>query len=256
MKHYKELLEMGCFTRNDVCMLLKNEDATHSLLYDYTRKGLIERVRRDLYVAISLETKQPVKSRYAIASKISKSSYITHHSAFEYYGCANQVYYEVYVGGEKYFSEFNYDDITYRYVKPHISDGIITDKNGVKVTDIERTVLDSIYNFEKIGGIEELLKCIEQIPSINEKKLLCYLKLYDCKFLYQKTGYILEHFRNILNLSEKFFDECLSNIPLSKRYLYKTEYKNDLKLNLKWNLFVPENLMFLISKGVNYNEYL
>ena len=116
--------------------------------------------------------------------------------------------------------------------------------------------MDSIYNFEKIGGIEELLKCIEQIPSINEKKLLCYLKLYDCKFLYQKTGYILEHFRNILNLSEKFFDECLSNIPLSKRYLYKTEYKNDLKLNLKWNLFVPENLMFLISKGVNYNEYL
>lgn len=253
MKHYEKLIDIGCFTRNEVCVLLGNEAATHSLLYDYTKKGLIERVRRDLYVAISLETKQPIKNRYAIASKISEGSYITHHSAFEYYGCANQVYYEVYVSGNKYFSEFDYDGVTFKYMKPHINDGVVTN-NGVCVTDIERTILDSINDFEKVGGLEELLKCIEQIPSVKEDKLISYLKSYNSKGLYQKTGYILEHFRIILNLSNSFFQECSNNIPDSKRYLYKSECKKDFVLNQKWNLYVPNDLLSLINKGVNFDE--
>lgn len=254
MKHYKKLLNMGCFTRKDVCILLGNESAAHSLLYDYTKSGLIERVRRDLYVAISLETKQPIRNRYAIASKITESSYITHHSAFEYYGCANQVYYEVYISGDKYFPEFEYDGVMYKYSKPHISDGITENRDGVRVTDIERTILDSINDFERIGGLEELLKCIEQIPSVKEDKLLSYLNIYNSKGLYQKTGYILEHFRNLLNLSNNFFKECLHNIPNSKRYLYKSEFKKDFVFNQKWNLYVPNDLLSLIDKGVNYDE--
>lgn len=254
MKHYEKLIDMGSFTRNDVCILLGNGAAAHSLLYDYTQKGLIERVRRDLYVAISLETKQPVKNRYAIASKISEDSYITHHSAFEYYGCANQVYYEIYVSGNKNFCEFDYDGVTFRYMKPHISEGIVNNQNGVRVTDIERTILDSINDFEKVGGLEELLKCIEQVPSVKEDKLISYLGIYNSKGLYQKTGYILEHFRSMLNLSDDFFQKCLSNIPKSKRYLYKSEYKRDFILNKKWNLYVPDNLLSLIGKGVNYDD--
>lgn len=254
MKHYEKLIDMGCFSRNDVCDLLGNDAAAHSLLYDYVQKGLIERVRRNLYVAISLESKQPVKNRYAIASKISKSSYITHHSAFEYYGCANQVYYEIYVSGEKSFSPFDYDGVTYKYMKPHINDGIVLNSNGVCVTDMERTVLDSINDFEKVGGLEELLKCIEQIPTINEKKLIAYLKCFNSKGLYQKTGYILEHFNRILNLSNSFFQECLNNIPNSKRYFCKYEPKNTFVLNNKWNLYVPDDLLSIISKGVNCDE--
>ena len=250
MKYYEKMIDMGCFSREDINSLAGNPDAAHSILYDYTQKGLIERVRRDLYVTISLETKQPVRNRYAIASKITESSYITHHSAFEYYGCANQVYYEVYVGGDKYFKPFSYDDIEYKYIKPHISDGVVVAPNGIMVTDIERTLLDSINDFEKIAGLEELLKCIQLIPSVNEDVLLKYLKLYNRKHLYQKTGYILEHFRDILNLSDKFFCECLNNIPFSKCYLYNTNRKKELELNSKWNLFVPPELMFLTSKGV------
>ena len=220
MKYYEKMLDMGCFSRNDINSITGNADATHSLLYDYTQKGLIERVRRDLYVAISLETKQPVRNRYAIASKISENTYITHHSAFEYYGCANQVYNEVYVASDRHCTEFNYDGIDYKCVKPHINDGITVSNDGVKVTDIERTILDSINDFERISGLEELLKCIELVPSVNSNTLLRYLKLYNRKSLYQKSGYILEHYSNILNLPDDFFCECLQNIPSSKCYLY------------------------------------
>lgn len=250
MKHYEALLDLGCFTRNEINELLGNEAAAHSLLYDYTNKGLIERVRRDLYVAISLETKQPVVNRYAIASHITEQSYISHHSAFEYYGFANQVYYEVYVCSNKKFSEFEYDGIEYKYTNAHIDEGIITQHNGIKVTDIERTILDSINDFERISGLEELLKCIEMIISVDENKLIHYLAQYNRKKLYQRTGYILQHFKDRMLLSDAFFEHCRSNITEAKQYFYKTNKKSDFIFSSEWNMFVPKDLLYLISKGV------
>ena len=97
MKHYDELLELGCFSRGDIATMLGNDETAGSLLREYQKKGYIERVRRDLYTVISLETKQPVLSRYQIGCHIFKDCILSHHSAFEYYGYANQVFYEVYV---------------------------------------------------------------------------------------------------------------------------------------------------------------
>ena len=123
MKYYEQLIDKGCFTRSDVVELTGNGDTANSLIYSYKRKGYIDSVRRDMFVAISLETKQPIPTRYSIASHIAKGAYITLHSAFEYYGYANQVYYEVYVAAKTRFREFQYDGIIYRYVQPAIDSG-------------------------------------------------------------------------------------------------------------------------------------
>ena len=167
MKYYEKMLDMGCFTKDDVVMLAGSEGAAHSLLYDYTRNRLIERVRRNLYAAVSLETKQPVANRYVIASHLAPDACVSHHSAFEVYGYANQVYYEVYVQTELRFTDFEYNGATYRRVSPRISDGVTKWNGNVRVTTPERTVIDSINDFEKIGGLEELLRCIELIPSLD-----------------------------------------------------------------------------------------
>jgi len=73
-------------------------------------------------------------------------------------------------------------------------------------------VLDSINDFEKIAGLEELLHCLELIPYINEEKLLEYLERYDKQFLYQKAGYVLNHFRYDINnmITYGLFDESES----------------------------------------------
>jgi predicted transcriptional regulator of viral defense system len=131
-----------------------------------------------------METGEPVPNRYRIGSNITKTAYISRHSAFEYYGCSNQVFYEVYVSGNNRFAAFNYDNVTYLYIAPRINDGIELKPDGVRVTDMERTVLDSINNFEKIAGLEELLRCLELIPFANEDKLLAYLELYGKQALY------------------------------------------------------------------------
>ena len=247
MKYYKKLLSLGCFTRSDLEKITGSEAAAKWLCREYQKKCYIERIKRDLYVAISLETQQPIKNRYSIASHINNNATVSYHSAFEYYGYANQVFYETYVTSESRFRDFDYDGITYRHIAPRISAGII-EINGVRVTTLERTVIDCINLFEKIGGLEELLRCIALIPTLNEVALTEYLEEYGNGFLYQKTGYILSSFADTLGISSKFFELCKANLPKGKSYL-----SNDAQgfvWHDDWKLYAPQNLTYMINKGV------
>jgi hypothetical protein len=110
-------------------------------------------------------------------------------------------------------------------------------------------VLDGINDFDKVMGLEELLRNIDMIPYLSEEKLLSYLAVYNKKALYQKTGYILEHFKDSLRLSDDFFKQCETKIGKSKRYFSK--YENFVqKYNARWQLVAPDNLMGIIQKGV------
>ena len=82
MKYYKELLKMQCFTRADVESLTGNSGAANSVLADYQKKGYISYVKRNLYVAVSMETGQAVANRYFIGSHITDGAYLSHHAAF------------------------------------------------------------------------------------------------------------------------------------------------------------------------------
>ncbi|MCL1804822.1 MAG: transcriptional regulator [Clostridiales bacterium] len=253
MKHYERLLDMGCFTRDELCALTGNYNTAGTVLKNYIKKGYVMQVKRNLYVAVNLADHQPVVSKQRIAGRITPTSYVSHHAAFEYCGCANQVSYQVEVSSETPFATFSFDGYTFMYIASRIKEGVITRPDGVRVTDMERTVIDGIHDFEKIAGLEELLRCIELIPSVREDKLLSYLQAYGKQILYQKTGYILRHFQRALNLSDAFFDECAGRIGKSTRYLTGN---GESSYNSEWRLMVPADLMKLTSKGVSYNANL
>ena len=241
---------MGCFTRDEVCALTDNYDTAGTLLKNYLKKGYIQQVRRNLYVAINLADRQPAVSKYRIAGRVTQSAYVSHHSAFEYYGCANQVSYQIEVSSETPFTTFVFDDLTYMFVASRIKDGVVTRHDGVRVTDIERTVIDGIHDFEKIAGLEEMLRCIELIPSLREDKLLTYLAAYGKQVLYQKSGYILQHFKSAFNLSEEFFTECAANIGKSTRYLTGS---GEGSYNSEWRLVAPVDLSKITDKGIRFD---
>ena len=254
MDLYRQLVSMQCFTHNQIVALTGSESAAAWHIRQLLKKGYIERVRRDLYAVISLETNQPIPNRFQIASKLSEDAYISHHSAFEYYGFANQVFYVVYVETAKHSRSFSYDGINYHIIDSPGNLDIEKMEDGVWVTSLERTVIDSIADFEKIGGLEELLRCIQLIPSLSSEKLLSSLKMYNCGKLYQKTGYILESFQEELGLPSSFFTECEKHLSNSKAYFSKE--RNDFILNKRWKLFAPKNLRIFIDKGVKDRDAL
>lgn len=249
MDLYKELAAMRCFTRNELVKMAGSEASAAWIIGKYLEKGYIERIRRDLYAVISLETGQPIPNRYQIASHVAEDAYISHHSAFEYYGYANQVFYEVYMASKKRVRPFSYDGIDYQCVAYRGPKGIVEMDNDVRVTSLERTVIDSIADFTKIGGMEELLRCLLLVPTLSSEKLLESLELYECGKLYQKTGYILEHFQKDMGLPETFFEECEKHISGSRTYLFTKQ--DDFRYYRRWKLFAPKNIRTFIDKGVN-----
>lgn len=252
MDLYKELAALRCFTHSDMVRLTGSECAAQWQIKNYLKKGYIERVRRGLYAVISMETEQPIPSRFQIASCISVDSFISHHSAFEFYGYGNQVFYDVYFATEKKVRPFDYGGLHYQPVVWRGNAGVQEMNNGVCVTSLERTVIDSIADFTRIGGLEELLRCLMLIPSLDEKKLLEALKIYGRGQLYQKAGYILETYACELSLSDMFFSECAAESSASKTYLF--DKQDDFVFHEKWRLYAPKELKKLVDKGVNdYN---
>ena len=101
MERYKELAALRCFTHDDMVQLAGSESSAVWQIKSYLQKGYIERVRRNLYAVISMETGQAIPNRYQIASRVTDDACVSHHSAFEYYGYANQVFYDVYFTTQK-----------------------------------------------------------------------------------------------------------------------------------------------------------
>ena len=252
MDLYKELAHLRCFSYADMVQLIGSEKAADWQIKTYLKKGYIERVRRNLYVVISMETEQPIANRFQIASQVTQDACISHHSAFEYYGYANQVFYEVYFSTHKNVRPFSYDGLQYTPLPNPSTIEILDMNNGVKVTSLERTVIDSIIDMDKIAGLEEFLRCLELIPSLNEEKLLDVLESYRKKQLYQKVGYILEFYKKDLSLSKDFFLKCISCSSSSKTYLSQ-EIRDNI-FHPKWLLYAPKDLKQLINKGVEYDD--
>lgn len=247
MEQYIKLLKMGCFSREDVAKITGNIRTADSVLYSHKKKGLIVSVRRNLYAAISLETNQPVCTPYQIASSISSDSYVSHHSAFEYHGMANQVFSDIYVSSSTKFNDFEFDGKRYSRVLSKTNEGV--KKVGkIRVTDVERTIIDSIKDFSKIGGLEELLRCLAMVTYASDYKLIKYLSIYDNQFLWQKTGFILSRYPN-MKLGKRFFEMCKSNSQKSVRYLYEElKFENPVFSN-EWGLYIPKDIMKLPDEG-------
>ena len=245
MKYYEAMLEQKCFSFKDAeRMVGGNRNTAKSLLRQYVQKGYIQQIKKNLYVAVSMESGMPAATRYQIASSITPTSYVSHRSAFAYYGFANQVSYEMNVSSETAFADFEYEDIRYDYIASRPPEGII-EQQGVRVTNPERTTIDYIGDFDHIGGLEELLRSLEMISFLSEEKLLRYLALSGKAVLYQKAGYILEHFRDSLKLSDRFFEICRLQKGKSKRYFTRSTNQHHAVYNNRWGLMVPEDLLHI-----------
>ena len=242
MNLYYELLQYPVFSMKEVNALYSSERTARVALSRLLKDKMIFKIRNGLYTCVSGENGGPVASRFQIASAITPSSYISHHTAFEYYGIVDQVFYEVYVSSETRFHDFEFDGYTYHYVKGVMQDGIVSPEysGGIRITDKERTVVDSIKDLNLIAGLEEVLSCIISLNSIDEIKLLKYLFEYDSPFLYQKIGYIFDEYQIELGISNEFLRICKDRMGNSKRYL--TNGISEPGYSGEWKLVFPKNI--------------
>ena len=250
MDLYFKLLTKPVFTVEDVNKLYGDGsiETARSAIKRLVNKGMVVKIRNNKYTCINGIDKQPLADRFQIASSLTPTSYVSFHSAIEFYGYTDQVYYEVYVSSLTKFNQFEFDGYTYKCVLVKKQSGVEY-RNGVRVTDLEKTLIDLIYGLNKIAGLEETFANIQLLPKLKEKQLLKYLQEYDNQFLYQKTGFLLEPLKERLNISEAFFINCKEHLGKSKRYLVNDSRK--VTYNKRWKLIVPESEYYQKNGVIN-----
>ena len=236
VKYYDKMRELGCFTLQDVTDMVGERSAVANLVNDYQRKGYIDRIHRNLYTVMDMDTEQPALTRYQIGSRLFPDAYIALSSAFEAWGYAPGVRNEVFVATETRFTDFRYNGVFYRRVHPKAG----AERQwvaGSLVTSLEQTVVDSLHSFEGETGLDRAVECIMRLPRLDADKLLECLERYGNGYLYQKCGYVLEQLQSYVKLPEMFYRECPEHCASTVRYMVKGA--EGLVYHKGWGVYGP-----------------
>lgn len=243
MKYLSELTKYKVFSYNDFIAIIGNSNLAKSTLQNYLKKGLIKRIKHNLYSVVSLETNECIADKFLIGSNITNNSFISHHSAFEFYGYYNQVYNVVNVSSISKFNKFEFEGNEFALINVNSTDFVETIR-GVRVSSIERTIVDSIKDSGKYSDLEETLNCIDLIPYISINDILKYLKQINSKMLYKKVGIILSLFKEKFDIPNSFFQKCHEMSDTVKGYFDKSSHI----YNPNWKIFIYKDLNNYINK--------
>ncbi len=186
-KYLNVLQQKRLFHKRDVVDVTGNVRKAEMVLLSYQKYKLICKIRRDLYCITSIATGLPDVSKFEVASAISPSGCIAYHAALEYHGLVHQAWNEVCVISKTFFSDFEFDGVSYTCCPQKFDVGIIEPmfERGVRVTSLERTVVDCIVRIDLAGGFEEVMHCFESLSFLDEKKCLRFF-LLTIRLLYGK----------------------------------------------------------------------
>ena len=239
-KIYSQLYQKRVIRTADVVTILGDHHKSSDYITNLRSKGFLQKIKQGVYVIIPPDRvgKRITVDKFLIAGNLKDSYYISHHSALELHGVAESAFNRVYITTKTYSQPLQYQNITYDFIstKHFFGTKEIRYKSLILfVSDIEKTVLDCIRRIKYSGGIEELLKSVSSIPSLNYNKLWEYLIKFDEGALFHKTGFILDS----LNAYSPPIDFMkILQKKISKKVYYLDKDKSSMLMK-KWNVMVP-----------------
>lgn len=134
-------------------------------------------------------------------------------------------------------------DVLVRFIESPLNStlGIIQQRSGrstIRVTDLERTLIDCIHRFKYAQGWENVVHALHRVERINSRRLIEYTKSCGLPLLVARVGVALEYFREPWKVRPEDIDSLLSYAP---RHPVKFERGLNGALNKKWNIYLPEH---------------
>lgn len=241
----ESFLSQAVFKTRDIEHLFPSERSMQNRLKSLMEENRVARIKNGLYATVNPITGSIFANRYEIGTALVPDGYIGYHSALEFFAYGNQMFSEVQVFSKKRTAPFIYEGLEYRFYNPPIDGGILLlERNGeIRVTNIERTVVDCIDRLDLCGGIEEVVIALGEIHVLDEKVVLSYLNTYDKKSLFQKAGFLLSAMKKN-ELSPTFFEECRLNVP-NRVCDIRENRKLPYSFSKEWNLLYNDSSMEL-----------
>lgn len=257
---YEKYKDRLVFTKDDIKKDFPHlsQNAINTKIYYAKKRKIIKGIsgRRGLYFIIEFgqnyETAQP--DIFKLAANISVGAIICYSSAIMVYGKSHSILNSIYISPEKKFRDLSYFYTNYKYVNIPFRNQSIEEISykgtNIKVTNLERTLIDCLRNLQYSGGVEFIMKSYETVKYLNSKYLEDYLSNYSSPVLHARLGFLLEIFKSNWDIPDSFMKKLKKRIPKHPDYLEGRKSKTG-KLIKEWSLIVPQELFnkFISNDG-------
>ena len=232
-----------------------NPSTRKSLLAYYLNKGRIVRVRRGLYAPVPLGI-DPVScpvDPYLVAAKMVEDAVLAYHTALEFHGKAYSLFTRLFYLSSRKSLPLDFQSHTFRCVPvPRALRsagkqmfGVTSRKsNGVelKVTTLERTLVDVMDRPDLSGSWEEIWRSLESIEFFDLDQVVKYALMIKNATTVAKGGFFLEQHSATLMVEKSHLSPLREFIPRQPHYLERAD-RRGCRWNKNWNLMIPVEIL-------------
>lgn len=193
------------FTISDAQHILgKDYNKAIDLLSKLVRRKAITRLKAGKFLIIPQQLgseEEYVGNWYVAGREVANSPhyYIAFYSAMHYWGMLTQPLLKIFIATPKrqIVPQEMKGKLMFVFVKGRFIWGIneewVTQSDKVRISDLERTLIDAVAHPQHCGGILETAKGIWLAKNkINHEKLINYVNKYNKNIVAKRLGYIFE----------------------------------------------------------------
>ena len=230
----------------------QNRWTRKALLAYHRKQGRLVLVRRGLYAVVPPggEPGTCAIDPYLLAAKMTNDAVLAYHTALELHGKAYSVFEELFFLSRtpprpKTFRSQRFRGVLFpkalRGQGKEEQQVRVVDRSGIdiKVTSLERTLVDVLDRPDLGGGLEEIWRSLESVEYFDLDLVVEYVRLLDNATTAAKVGYYLQRHAGALMVEERHLNPLRELRPKQPHYLYRG---TSGKLVSDWNLVVPTSL--------------
>lgn len=251
------LTRHSLFTRDELAAVLGDRGraaaTVDSHLTRWRQQGRIARVKQGVFIRPDAIGGRHGSSTdfIALASRMAPDAAVAYHTALEAHGFAQSL-----------FERLTF--VTWTKAKPTSFEGRLfipvrprapllasgrgerwieqIDRAGleIRVTSLERTLVDVLDRPDLAGGVEEVWRSLHAVPALDPRLLEEYVNLVGSKTLAAKVGFFLEARREELVVPAALLERLRRRIPGAPVYM---DRRRKGRLVSRWALLVPAELL-------------
>ena len=226
-----------------------------ALLAYYQRRGRIARIRRGLYAVVppgADPDSYPVDS-YLVAAKLTPDAVLSHHTALEFHGRAYSVWGHRIYSGTRPPGPLTFRSQVYRGARfpaalrragaAHA--GVqLAERAGVsvRVTSLERTLVDAVDRPDLAGGWEEVWRSLASIEFLDVDRVVAYALQLDNATTIARVGFVVSQHRDTWMITDRQLRPLRDRRPKHPHYLDRSRRESG-RLVKDWNLVVPPDVL-------------
>jgi predicted transcriptional regulator of viral defense system len=232
----------------------RSRQTTASVLKQHVAAGRLLHLRRGLYAVVPRgadPNRHPVDP-YLLATQLAPDGVVAYHAALQCHGKAYSLWnrFDYLTRGRQRRFDFRDQEFVPVQVPAAVRDmsdlggGVVerTHAGGVvRVTTLERCLVDVLDAPERNGGWEEVWRSLEMVEFFDLDAVLAYTRALGSALTAARVGFFLEQHCDALMVETQHLDAFRCLAPVQARYL--DSRRESGKLVKGWNLVVPERVL-------------